>query len=378
MAASVRRKEPNSDYVYDPAKPFNAQTRMLIKKTQPDHGPIKVIQRGKRFVKVTDSAALGRQYADMEQPVADGIGTKGALHWKMGTMNEAARDAMAMTLDDLGEGGYVPMWLSNVAIFQKEMPERIHAVVGEIVRVCMANKWEFEGHHYPIVITGGETAIVNTVQGMEISMFVSGRPKLHGEIFPRLKRGDVIVGLDSNGIHSNGLSFLYGERGQFTRRGMDIDSRLPWGTTVGEELTRPTLIYLPAIMAMIDTFERQGMAPRDHIHGMVHITGGGMSKLAELIPRNRGLDIAVARDGHRPVPELFEYVHKEFGVSPGEMYSRFNNGVGYVIAVDRHSVDLVLSIAHGAGFGAGVIGLAVAGSGMVRIESAYDKSTVEF
>ena len=380
MAANMRKNvvSISGNYVYDPTKPFNEQTRKLIRKTHPEHGPLSVMQRGKRFAIVADSAALGRHYMGIEQPVADGIGTKGALHWKMGTMKEAARDAMAMTLDDLAEGGYVPMWLSNVAIFQEEIPERIHAVIGEIVSVCMANRWEFEGHLYPIVVTGGETAIVNTVEGMEISMFVSGRPKLHGEILHRLKRGDVIVGLDSNGIHSNGISFLSGKKGHFTRRGMDVDSQLPFGATVGEELTKPTLIYLPVIMELMNTLERGGAVPNDHIHGMVHITGGGMSKLTELLPRSMNLDIIVPRADHRPVPELFRYVQKEFSITPEEMYSRFNNGTGYVIAVDQHTAGLVLRIARDAGFGGGVIGAVTSGAGTVRVESAYGSGSVEF
>ena len=362
----MKPKRSPERYVYNPVKPFNERIRELIKSTHPSGGPIAVSPMGKRFKVRMDSAYWKDYYA---LTGTDGIGTKGLLHWRMNTMRYGAQDAFAMVVDDLIEGGYAPVTLQDHILMQEESQERIFAIIKALVELSKKNKWKAAGgKSYPIIISGGETAIINTLQGFEIGITATGYAKKGEEIRAEVKSGDLIIGLGSSGVHTNGLSFFREEF--FSRRKMQLGSRLPWGATVGEELTVPTNVYLPAIKALMERLKGN-----QSIHGMVHITGGGISKLKELL--NGNVDIAVRRDHRLEPQEIFRYAHDEFGLSSDKMYSRFNNGVGYVVAVEESCADRALG-ALKRHFPADVIGEVRKGSGKIAIESQYDRTTVRY
>ena len=374
--AETKRAGESAKEAYDPAKPFNAQIRELIRATHPKDGPLVVRASGKRFSIERDARHAGYWAGLRELSSTDGIGTKGLLHWQMGTERNGAQDAFAMVADDLIERGFVPVMLQDHIMVPEEDGERIFAIVGALARLAAENAWKGpDGRSYPIIISGGETAVINTLRGFELGITGTGYVMKGSEIEADAKVGDSIIGIGSNGVHSNGLSFLREEL--FAKRGMALDHALPWGITVGEELTRPTHVYLPAIKEIIARASEGGRDINDSIHGMVHITGGGMSKLKELVRKGGKVDITVDRDHSLEPQELFRYAHDELGVSSDKMYVRFNNGVGYAVAVNRDFEQDALKILKRR-FPADVIGRVVRGRGKVVIESQYEGKEVEY
>ena len=351
--------------IYDPTKPFNEQIRRLIQDTHPQDGPIIIRPHGKRFRRMMDND----YWKDYDtQDATDGIGTKGLLHWLMGTHSDGVQGVFAMVMDDLMEGGFIPVYLQDHILIQEENDRHIFSLTGKLRDLCVQNPWETsDGRVYPIIITGGETAIINTIQGFEMGITATGYVRKGEEIIPNAQDGDVIIGLGSNGIHSNGLSFYREEL--FNKQSMRLDTMLPWGATVGEELTRPTYVYMPALKELVKEL-------REYVHGMVHITGGGLSKLHELMPPQRDVDIGVTRNHPLEPQKLFFYAY-DLGVPSGKMYTRFNNGVGYAIVMEKSRVEDALSVLK-RHFQAEVIGGVTKGNGKVIIESQYDPSIVVF
>ncbi len=342
--------------IYDPTKPFNDQVRRLIGKTH-HGGPVSVIPHGKRFKRVNDPRWNGYYLQD----AVDGIGTKGLLHWQLDTVEYGVQDAFAMVADDLMEGNYVPVSLQDHILIQEEDTEKIFRIVGKLADLCK---------EHGIAITAGETAIINTLQGFEMGITATGYCRKGEEIMPRAQPGDVVIGLGSSGIHSNGLSFY--RRELFDKRKMALETPLPWGPTVGAELTRPTHVYMPALKELIREM-------REDIHGMVHITGGGLSKLRELAPE-RDVDIEVGRKHNLKPHEIFRFAY-ELDPSSERMYTRFNNGVGYAVVVSEYATEPALRVLrkHFPAEEIGIIRYIVCrGTGRVAIESQYDGSTVVY
>lgn len=359
--------------MYNTSKPFNEQIRGLIKSTHPKQGPIRLSRFGKRF-KVYRDQGYWKDFSELT--CTDGIGTKGLLHWKMNTLHYGVQDAFAMVVDDLIEGGFVPVMLQNHVQMQEEKESKIFTVIKSLVELAKTNKWRYaEKRFNPIIISGGETAIIDTLQGFEMGITATGYAKKNQEIGSNAKYGDVIIGLGSSGVHSNGLSFFRDEL--FAKRNMSLDAELPSGITMGEELTKPTNVYLPAIKAMIDSFaEKKEIMANSVIHGMVHITGGGLSKLKELTP-DRKTDIVVHADHSLKPQEIFRYAYEELGVPSQKMYARFNNGIGYVIAIAPEASKYALAVLR-KHFKADEIGYARRGKGKVMIESEYEPIVVEY
>jgi phosphoribosylformylglycinamidine cyclo-ligase len=359
--------------LYNPSKPFNEQIRMLIKSTQPTKGPIIVSPFGKRF-KVDRDSAYWKGFLELTS--TDGIGTKGLLHWKMNTLGYGVQDAFAMVVDDLIEGGFVPVILQNHIMVEEEDTAKILTVIKTLVDLCQNNKWEYADNKFnPIIISGGETAPINTLQGFEMGITGTGYVRKNEEISQKVEEGDVIIGLGSNGVHSNGLSFYREEF--FQKRKMTLETELPWGITIGQELTKPTNIYLPAIKALLTSLKSEKKTNANEvIHGMVHITGGGLSKLRELSPKQNA-DIEIYKKHGLKPQEIFRYAYDEFKVTSEKMYKRFNNGIGYVLAVEpsfsKHTLQILRKY-----FKAEEIGSVRKGSGKVRIESQYEPFTVEY
>ncbi|MBI4182210.1 MAG: hypothetical protein HY520_04560 [Candidatus Aenigmarchaeota archaeon] len=349
--------------LYDPTKPFNALIRTLIRETHPRDGPLRVLPLGKRF-----RVELDRDFVEAydELPAVDGIGTKGCLHWQMDTVEAGVQDAVAMVFDDLIEHGYQPQRVIDHIMVQEEDQPRLFRMVAKLVKLCTDNPWEYAGGRYPAAVVAGETAIINTLQGFEMGISATGVAPRGSALPGKAVPGDVIIGLGSSGIHSNGLSFY--RKALFEERDMTIESDLPWGRTVGDELTIPTTLYLPALRELL-------ASERPYVHGMVHITGGGMTKLMEMVP-GKNVNIAIRRDHSlRPQP-IFSYAY-ELGQTDDAMMLRFNNGVGYAIAIARERAPPALATLR-AYHPADVIGDVTGnpGRGHVLIESPYSTATV--
>ena len=274
-----------------------------------------------------------------------------------------------MVTNGLAEGGYLPFMLQDHIMMQEEDEGKILRVVDKLVSLCLSNRWPWPQDHTtvsPIAITGGETAIIGTLKGLEIGITATGYVIEGGRIGKAPKLGDLIIGIGSSGVHSNGLSFFVN----------NINARSELAVEILDELTKPTAVYLQAINELISELDSKGGA-NAYLRGMVHITGGGLSKLKELVEARRDIDINIGRRNELKPQWIFEYAHGALHVPSEKMYRTFNNGIGYAIVVDPSIADEalgVLSKSHNAD----IIGEVTAGSGRVAIESRYDYTTVVY
>ncbi len=361
---------PQADY--DSSKSFKSGIQELIRHTHATEDSYKVIPQGKRFATRIDDSFF-HMYEKDRATSSDTIGTKGLIYWEMGAMKEAAKCAVAMVVDDLIEHGNTTIELHDVIVMPHEDTKKLLQFVEGFVEICVENKWAGMAQLNPIIITGGETVQTSMSNALEVAMFGTGYI-LHGHrVDPNIKEGDVLIGLGSNGIHSNGTSFFISEL--LDKRKMDMSSNLPWGVTFGEEFTRPTHIYLPAIQEMTNKImDNYNDFANIFIHGMVHVTGTGLKKLKdELILPRKDVDIVINRAHPLEPQELFFFANRDLGVSAENMYSRFNNGIGFVIVVERHTAMFALSVLK-KHFPAEIIGEVRSGTGKLVIESKYDDS----
>jgi phosphoribosylformylglycinamidine cyclo-ligase len=167
-----------------------------------------------------------------------------------------------------------------------------------------------------------------------------------------VREGDILVGLSSSGVHSNGFSLL--RKIFFEQMGLAADSNIPeLGATIGETLLTPTSIY---------TYACRSVSPYVRINGMVHITGGGFF---ENIPRAlpEGLGVSVRRDSWE-VPAIFPYIMRCGNVDEEEMFSTFNMGVGLIMIVSPDNARFTTKMLNRTGYKAFVIGEVTAKEGV--------------
>ncbi|MFH1623014.1 MAG: AIR synthase-related protein [Candidatus Aenigmatarchaeota archaeon] len=351
---------------YNPEKPFSEQIRKIIESTHPKDGIIVVTPHGKRY-RIDKDAAYWSQYSEMR--ATDGIGTKAKLHWENDSLPAAAQDALAMVIDDFAEFGYQLYDVQAHILMQEEKEPTIFQLVQSMSDLCKEYVWDAEpGIKRPIIYSGGETAIINTIQGFEMGICGIGKVRKGEALSPSAKEGDEILGLGSSGPHSNGYTFFRKEL--FEKRQLTLDSR-PYGRRLGDELTVPTRIYAPALRELVEAY------PKD-VHGMVHITGGGLTKAKELIPEEKNVNIEISpADSSLEPQELFWYVHDELLMKSYDMVRKFNNGIGYMVAVSPDVVGDSLKILKRY-CPADIIGFVTPGVGKAIIESPYDDPAVKF
>ena len=264
----------------------------------------------------------------------DGIGTKGFYHWRKKSFRNAVLDALAMNLNDLAMVGATPYALQNHIVLPKDDHKAILAIVRELAKECRKRK---------IVMTGGETSIHSDMPGMDISITVSGFVKN----FPKnqCRVGDILIGIKSNGLHSNGITRV----------------REIFGNQNREEFTAPTRIYLDEILSVM---------VRHKINGMMHITGGAFTKLKDILNKT---DATINQPRKLQPQNIFREIY-DSGVSDEKMYSTFNCGVGFVLSVPRSEAGKILSeIPNSA-----VLGEVVRGVGKIKILSSFSGKIIRF
>jgi len=264
----------------------------------------------------------------------DGIGTKGIYHWKKRTFKNAVLDVLAMNLNDLLIMNARPYAILNHLFLPKDDKKAILEIIGYLSKECKKRK---------IAILGGETAIHNDMEGMELSITILGfieKPRVN-----KFKIGDVLIGIRSNGLHSNGLTKV----------------REIFGKNLRKEFIAPTFIYFDEIFPLIKKFD---------IHGMVHITGGAFTKLKDLL---KGANAYLKRNQKlKPQPIFYEI--RKGGVSEVQMYKIFNCGIGLILSVSPKEAKKILSQIKN--FKAGVIGKIIPGTGKLIIESAFSNKEI--
>lgn len=284
----------------------------------------------------------------LKEPVlvsgTDGVGTKLLLAMKMGRHDTIGIDCVAMCVNDIVVQGAQPLYFLDYIALGKAVPERIEDIVKGIAEGC-----EQAG----CALIGGETA---EMPGMydadeyDVAGFAVGACEKSQLITgASIQPGDVIIGLASSGIHSNGFSLV-----RKVVEDMPLDQYVEEiDGVLGDVLLTPTRIYVRAIQAAMQEFE---------IKGMAHITGGGfVENLPRMLPA--GVGAAVKLDTWKVHP-IFSLLQKKGQISTHEMYQIFNMGIGLAVIVKGEDAERAVAQFKKSGEEAYIIGETVAGEGV--------------
>ena len=314
-----------------------------------------VVERVKRLAKSTftdgvlsDIGAFGGLFrpelGDMKEPVlvasADGVGTKLKVAFDAGKHKTVGLDLVNHCVNDILVQGARPIFFLDYLATGRLSPQISAEVVEGIARGCRENG---------CALLGGETAEMP-------GFYQDGEYDLAGFIVGLVDRariidghtivpGDVLIGLPSTGLHTNGYSLA--RRILFDELGLGLDQEVDeLGCSVGEELLRPHCSYQAAVRPTIDT---------GYVKGIAHITGGGLTdNVPRILPDGCN---AVIDTRSWPVPPVFEFLRKQGDVPVDDMYRTFNMGIGLVIVCSRADLDGVLTKLISSGeVGAGLIG----------------------
>ena len=288
---------------------------------------------------------FGLPVAGMEEPVlvsgTDGCGTKVKLAILMDKHDTIGIDAVALCVNDIICCGAKPLFFLDYIACGKNVPEKIAQIVGGVAEGCVQSG---------AALIGGETAEhpgLMPQEDYDLAGFAVGivdKKKILDNT--RMKAGDVVIGLASTGIHSNGFSLC--------RKVFDIDNNpaslyVPkeelGGKSIAETLLTPTKIYVKSVLALLEKVD---------VKGISHITGGGFY---ENIPRSipKGLCAEIDKASIRVLP-IFDLLAKTGNIPERDMYNTYNMGVGMSIVVPAEQVDEALSILTANGETAYVIG----------------------
>ena len=256
----------------------------------------------------------------------DGVGTKLKLAFLLDKHDTIGQDAVAMCVNDILVQGAEPLFFLDYLAVGKLDPEQVAAVVKGVADACKESG---------CALIGGETAEMNgfyPVGEYDIAGFAVGAVEKSKIITSeRVKAGDVLLGLPSSGVHSNGYSLV--RKIGFEKKGFKGDEVIPeLGKSIGEELLTPTRLYPKTCLPLIEKFD---------IHGMVHVTGGGYyENIPRALPDNMGAEINV--DAWE-VPAIFKLLKEWGNVDWHEMYRTFNMGIGMIIIVSADEAEKVKS-----------------------------------
>jgi len=285
----------------------------------------------------------------MEDPVllsgTDGVGTKIKLAFLMDRHDTVGIDCVAMCVNDVACAGGEPLFFLDYIACGKNIPEKIATIVSGVAEGCVQSE---------CALIGGETAEhpgLMPEDEYDLAGFSVGvcdrKDLITGE---NLKTGDVLLGLSSTGVHSNGFS-LVRKVFEMTRENLETPYPELGGKRLGDVLLKPTRIYVKAL--------KQAKADGVKIHACSHITGGGFY---ENVPRmlREGVRAVIRKDSYE-VPPIFRLLAERGEIEEHVMYNTFNMGIGMVIAVDPADVDRAQAAFRKTGDESHVIGEIVSG-----------------
>ena len=289
----------------------------------------------------------------LEKPVlvsgTDGVGTKQRIAQLMDRHNTVGIDCVAMCVNDIICCGAKPLFFLDYIAIGKNIPEKVVSLVSGVSEGCV---------RAGCALIGGETAEhpgTMKPDDYDLAGFAVGvvdRDKILDK--NKMQPGDVVIALPSSGLHSNGYSLV---RKVFDVENADLGQYYgELGCALGEELLRPTKIYVRPVLAAIEAAD---------IRGISHITGGGFY---ENIPRciPDGLCAKIEKKALR-IPPIFPLLSRMGGISERDMFNTFNMGTGMVLVAARDSADKALAALHSLGQEAGVIGEIVSGEEKVAL-----------
>ena len=276
------------------------------------------------------------RFKQMEKPTlvsgTDGVGTKLKLAFLMDKHDTIGIDCVAMCVNDIACAGGEPLFFLDYIACGKNYPEKIADIVKGVAEGCLQSD---------AALIGGETAEhpgLMPEEEYDLAGFAVGivdeKDMITGQ---DLKAGDILIGVASSGVHSNGFSLV---RKIFDMTKESLDTYYDeLGKTLGEALLTPTRIYVKAMKSMKDAGVK--------VKACSHITGGGFY---ENIPRMLKDDtVAVIEKNSYPIPPIFTLMAKKGNVDEQMMYNTYNMGLGLVIAVDPAQADAAIAAIEAAG-----------------------------
>jgi phosphoribosylformylglycinamidine cyclo-ligase len=295
------------------------------------------------FAGLFDASGLAQREHPVLATSTDGVGTKVAIAQALDRHDTIGFDLVGMVVDDLVVCGAEPLFMTDYIACGKVQPERIAAIVQGIAMACT---------EAGCALLGGETAEHPGLLGPDeydvagAATGVVDRDKILGA--DRVRPGDMVLAMESSGLHSNGYSLVrhvFREQSSWT-----LDRNIPdLGRTLGDELLTPTRIYARDCLALIDAVE---------VHAMSHITGGGLANnLARVIPDS--CQARIDRSTWRPAA-IFELIKQLGDISQSDLEATFNMGVGMAAVLPPDSVDDAVRLLAERGLHAWVCGAVAA------------------
>ena len=283
-------------------------------------------------------------FKNMEQPTlvsgTDGVGTKLKLAFELDKHDPVGIDCVAMCVNDIACAGGEPLFFLDYIACGKNEPEKIAQIVSGVAEGCKQSN---------AALIGGETAEMPgfyPVDEYDLAGFAVGVVDRKDMITGKtIAKGDVLVGIASSGIHSNGFSLV---RKVFDIEKTNLNKTFEslGGKTLGETLLAPTIIYVKALRSV----KEGGIT----IKGCSHITGGGFyENIPRMLPE--GVHAVVKKDSYE-VPAIFKLIAEKGDIAEQMMYNTFNMGLGMVIGVDPADVDKTMKLLEEAGEKAYIVG----------------------
>lgn len=293
-----------------------------------------------------DLGSLGYQHPILVSGT-DGVGTKLKIAFSIDKHDTIGIDAVAMCVNDVLAQGAKPLVFLDYVAVGKNHPEMVEAIVSGVAEGCRQAGCALVGGEtaeMPGMYSVGEYDIAGfTVGAVEKSKLIDGS---------KVKVGDLLIGIASSGVHSNGFSLV---RKIVSDRDLEYYMKYE-GTgeqTLGEMLLTPTKIYVKQVHKVLDEVD---------VHGIAHITGGGFDEnIPRILKPGQGVEI---QEGSWEILPVFKLLEKFGKVPHREMFNIFNMGIGMVLAVDEADVPRVLEILGQCGEKASVIGKIVEGEGV--------------
>ena len=254
----------------------------------------------------------------------DGVGTKLKLAFELDIHNTIGIDVVAMCVNDILAQGAQPLFFLDYLAVGKNYPEQIEQIVEGVAEGCV---------QAGCAIVGGETAEMAGFYDdgeYDIAGFSVGAAEKEDLLSPEnTKAGQVVIGLPSTGVHSNGFSLV---RKIIRDNNISLDEKFG-DSTIGKTLLTPTKIYVEEVLKVLKEVK---------VAGIAHITGGGFH---ENLPRclKEGLGMKINKDSYE-VPEIFKYLQEKGNIDEAEMYNIFNMGVGMALVVNKEDVEKTLSL----------------------------------
>ena len=294
-----------------------------------------------------DLASLG-----VKEPVlvsgTDGVGTKLKIAFAMDKHDTIGIDAVAMCVNDVLAQGAEPLFFLDYVALGHNNPEKVEAIVAGVAEGCRQAGCALIGGEtaeMPGMYEGGDYDIAGFTCGVvEKSQLIDGS---------KVKVGDVLVGIASSGVHSNGFSLV---RKVVSDNNLDLNASYEElnGAKLGETLLTPTKIYVRQVLEVIRNCD---------VHGICHITGGGFDEnIPRVLHEGQGLEIT---EGTWEILPVFRLLEKYGNIPHREMFNIFNMGVGMVVVLDESEAEKAVEILTAAGEKATVIGRVTDTEGVV-------------